>query len=65
MSRDRICRLAFEQLAGFSEAVEESVVKVVPQDSVQQWTFEQFADCPEVVKESFFLVSHPGRVSAA
>ena len=55
VARDRIQRLAFEQLAGFSEAVEESFIKVVPQDSIQQRTSEQFADFPEVVKESFFL----------
>ena len=53
VSRERIQRLAFEQLAGFSEAVEESVIKVVPQDSIQQRTFEQFSDFPEVLKESF------------
>ena len=53
VSRDRIRRLAFEQPAGFSEAME-SVIKVVPQNSIQQRTFEQFADFPEVVKESFF-----------
>ena len=39
VSRDRIQRLAFEQLAGFSEAVDEYVIKVVPQDSIQQRTF--------------------------
>ena len=55
MSRDRIQRLAFEQLAGFLEAVQESVIKVVPQDSIQQRTFEQFADFPEVGKGVFFL----------
>ena len=27
---------------------------MVPQDSIQQRTFEQFADFPEVVKDSFF-----------
>ena len=30
VSRDRIQRVAFEQLAGFSETLEESVIKVVP-----------------------------------
>ena len=48
VSRDSIQRLAFEQLAGSSEVVEESVIKVLPQDSFQQRTFEQFADFAEV-----------------
>ena len=55
VSQDRIQRLVLEQLAGFSEAVEESVIKVVPQDSIHQRAFEQFADFPEVGKEPFFL----------
>ena len=38
VSRDRIWRLALKQLVGFSEAVEESVIKVVHQDSIQQPT---------------------------
>ena len=41
VSRDRIQRLAREQLAGFSEVVEESVIKVDPQDSIQQRIPEQ------------------------
>ena len=52
VSRDRIQRLALEQHAGFSEAVEGSVIKVVPQDSIQQRIFEQSADFQE---DSFFL----------
>ena len=65
VSRDRIQRLALRQLAGCLEAVEESVTKVVLQDSTQQRTFEQFADFPEVGMESFFLVPLPAKVSAA
>ena len=66
VSRDRIQRLALKQLVGFSEAVvEESVIKVVPQDSIQQPTFEQFADFHRGSEGVFFLVSLPGRVSAA
>ena len=52
--RDRIQWRAFEQLAGFSEVVENSVCKVpflVWQDRVKKRTVEQFADIPEVVEE--------------
>ena len=37
----------------------------VCQDRVQQRTFEQLADFPEVVEECFFVVFFPGQGSAA
>ena len=48
-----------EWVVGCAES-KTSVIKVVLQDSIQQRSFEQFADFPELLKESQFAGFSPG-----